>query len=70
VRGDELLRILRRRAKRLHLPHQELEAKGSHLKLRHGTRQTVIPLHRRDLPIGTLRAILKQLDLTERDLED
>jgi predicted RNA binding protein YcfA (HicA-like mRNA interferase family) len=70
VRSDELLRILRRQGKRLQLPHQELEAKGTHPKLRHGLGQTVIPMHRRDLPIGTFRAILKQLGLTERDLED
>jgi len=70
VRSDELLRLLRRRAKRLGLTHEELEAKGSHLKLRHGSRQTVVPMHRGDLPGGTFRSILKQLGLTQQDLED
>ena len=65
-----LLRILRRRATRLGLRHEEIEAKGSHLKLRHGAGQTVVPLHRGDMPNGTFRAILRQLGLTEADLED
>jgi predicted RNA binding protein YcfA (HicA-like mRNA interferase family) len=68
--SDALIRILRRRATRLDLRHEEIEAKGSHLKLRHGPAQTVIPMHRGDLPSGTFRAILKQLGLTEDDLGD
>ncbi len=70
MRSDELLRHLRRRATRLGLAHSEVEAKGSHLKLRHGPGQTVIPMHRGDLPPGTFRSILKQLGLTQQDLEE
>jgi antitoxin HicB len=43
-----------------------VEAKGSHLKLRHGSGRTVIPMHRGDLPPGTFRGILRQLGLTSR----
>jgi predicted RNA binding protein YcfA (HicA-like mRNA interferase family) len=70
VKSDELLRVLRRRATRLGLPHGETAAKGSHIKLRHGSGQTVVPMHRGDLPRGTFRAILRQLGLTEQDLEE
>jgi predicted RNA binding protein YcfA (HicA-like mRNA interferase family) len=70
VKSAELLRILRRRATRLGLEHEEIGAKGSHVKVRHGGRVTVIPMHRTDIPTGTYRAILKQLGLTRSDLEE
>jgi predicted RNA binding protein YcfA (HicA-like mRNA interferase family) len=47
--------------------------KGSHCFLRHQSdpsRQTVVPVHRRDLPPGTLRAILRQADLTPAEFLD
>ncbi|WP_459672805.1 type II toxin-antitoxin system HicA family toxin [Acidisoma sp. 7E03] len=69
MKSDELLRILRRRASRLGLRHEEAAGRGSHLKLWHGAARTVVPMHRQDLPIGTLKAILKQLGLESSDLE-
>lgn len=69
MKSDELLRILRRRATHLGLRHEERAGKGSPLKLRHGNARTIIPLHRQDLPVGTLKAILKQLGLEATDLE-
>ena len=69
VRSVDLIRRLNRRATRLGIEHIETEAKGSHLKVRHGGRMTVVPMHRGDLPMGTYRSILTQLGLTERDLE-
>jgi mRNA interferase HicA len=39
------------------------EAKGSHLKVLLNGKQSVIPMHNKDLPIGTLKAIRKQLGL-------
>jgi predicted RNA binding protein YcfA (HicA-like mRNA interferase family) len=50
-----------------------VRVKGSHCFLRHQTepgRQTVVPLHRKDLPPGTLRAILRQTGLTADELAD
>jgi predicted RNA binding protein YcfA (HicA-like mRNA interferase family) len=41
--------------------------KGSHHHLRHGERPTlrvVVPVHRGDLPAGTVAAILRQAGLT------
>lgn len=70
MRAGDLLASLRRRAHRLGLAHDEIGAKGSHLKVRHGGAQTIVPMHRGDLPTGTYRAILRQLGLTIADLED
>jgi predicted RNA binding protein YcfA (HicA-like mRNA interferase family) len=50
-----------------------IRIKGSHCFLRHQsdpTRQTIVPLHRGDLPAGTLRAILRQARLTAEELLD
>ena len=39
--------------------------KGSHVVFKHPDgRRTVIPVHNRSLRLGTLRAILKQVDIT------
>ena len=70
MRSNELLRRLRRRATRLGVDHDEKPGKGGHLKVRHDGKPTVVPMHSGDLPTGTLRAILRQLALTEQDLED
>ena len=70
MRATELLARLRRRATRLDVRHEETDGKGSHLKVRHGALATVIPMHRGDMATGTYRAILKQLALTEVDLEE
>jgi predicted RNA binding protein YcfA (HicA-like mRNA interferase family) len=50
-----------------------IRTKGSHHFLRHLTdtsRQTVVPVHRRDLPAGTLRAILRQAWITPAEFLD
>jgi len=66
----DLLRILRRRATRLHLEHSERPAKGGHVLVRHGGRTATVAMHRQELPGGTWRAIQRQLGITEQDLED
>ena len=41
--------------------------KGGHYSLRHPDRphlRVVVPFHRRDLPVGTMRAIIRQAGLT------
>jgi mRNA interferase HicA len=40
-----------------------IEGDGSHLKVFLNGKQSVIPMHRKDLPMGTLHAIRKQLRL-------
>jgi predicted RNA binding protein YcfA (HicA-like mRNA interferase family) len=50
-----------------------IRTKGSHHFLRHcsdPSRQTVVPVHRNDLPPGTLRAILRQAGLSRAQFFD
>jgi predicted RNA binding protein YcfA (HicA-like mRNA interferase family) len=50
-----------------------IRTKGSHYFLRHQddpSRQTVVPVHRNDLPTGTLRAILRQARLSRPQFLD
>jgi predicted RNA binding protein YcfA (HicA-like mRNA interferase family) len=47
----------------------EISEGGGHTKLRLNGRRTTIPWHASDLKSGTFRGILKQLGLTEEDLE-
>jgi len=50
-----------------------IRTKGSHHFLRHRddpSRQTVVPVHRKDLPPGTLRAILRQARLSQAQFLD
>ena len=69
MRAVDLLRRLRRRATRLGMSHEESACKGGHRKVRHGSRMTVVPMHSGDLARGSYRAILRQLGLTDEDLE-
>jgi predicted RNA binding protein YcfA (HicA-like mRNA interferase family) len=57
VTSQELARLLK------NLGCVLLRQKGSHQVWRCGTCQTVIPVHKRDIPNGTLRAIQRQLEL-------
>ena len=50
-----------------------IRTKGSHHFLRHRddpSRQTVVPLHRNNLPPGTLRAILRQARVSRAQFPD
>jgi predicted RNA binding protein YcfA (HicA-like mRNA interferase family) len=50
-----------------------IRTKGSHHFLQHRndpSRQTVVPVHRNDLPPGTLRAILRQARLSRAQFLD
>ncbi len=46
------------------LGFRQVRQRGSHVVLRRGDAVTVVPLHRRDLAIGTLHGILKQAGVT------
>ncbi len=45
--------------------YEEVSQKGSHLKLRHPQTgvQVIVPMHAKDLPIGTEKAIRKQAQI-------
>lgn len=64
------LRAIRRLASRRGWSIVEREGKGSHLIIRLNGHSTTLPRHRGDLPAGTYRAILKQLQITETELEE
>lgn len=69
--GAEFLRKLKLLADRRHLVihFDHKRGKGSHGTIHFGPKRTVLPNIKRELPSGTLRAILKQLGLTPQDLE-
>ena len=69
IKPAELLRRLNRLATKRGWDIVETNTAGSHVKLRLNGKTTVIAMHRDDLPTGTFRKILKDLGLTERDLE-
>jgi predicted RNA binding protein YcfA (HicA-like mRNA interferase family) len=69
MRPAELLRRLRRLATKRGWELTEREAKGSHLVLWLNGRSTVVARHAGDMPPGTYRKVMRDLDLTERDLE-
>ncbi|MFN8410378.1 MAG: type II toxin-antitoxin system HicA family toxin [Flavobacteriales bacterium] len=61
---DELIRLLKKHGFEL------MRTKGSHqiLKNRGTGKMTIVPLHKRDLPKGTMLAILKQAGIDKEEL--
>jgi predicted RNA binding protein YcfA (HicA-like mRNA interferase family) len=50
---------------------EEVRQTGSHLFLRHPDgRLTFVAMHRGDIPVGTMRKILKQANLNEDQFEN
>ena len=48
-----------------------VRASGSHVVLRHPDgRMTYVAMHRGDVPVGALRANVKQVGLTEAEFRD
>jgi predicted RNA binding protein YcfA (HicA-like mRNA interferase family) len=51
----------------------ETSQRGSHVKFvkstPNGTRIVIVPSHRRDVPVGTLRSILRQSGLTVEEFD-
>ncbi|HEV2107706.1 MAG TPA: type II toxin-antitoxin system HicA family toxin [Thermomicrobiales bacterium] len=48
---------------------RQVSQSGSHIKLRRGSRIAIVPNHGgKDVPMGTLRAILKQADISPEEL--
>lgn len=69
MKSAEMLRRLNRLATRRGWDLGERDGRGSHLLVRLNGRTTVIARHPGDMPPGTLRKVLKDLGLTESDLE-
>jgi predicted RNA binding protein YcfA (HicA-like mRNA interferase family) len=49
------------------LGFRQVRQRGSHVVLRRGEAVTVVPLHRRDLAVGTLHDILKQAGVSAEE---
>jgi mRNA interferase HicA len=69
--GDELIRRLRRlgRQRGVEVRLDELKGKGSHAALYYGAPRTTLKDRRKEIGVGLLRAMLRQLGLTPRDSE-
>lgn len=70
MKSAELLRKLKKVAKRRGVALTITPAKGSHRKLYFGIAQTVVPVHHSELKTGLLKAILKDLGIDERELHE
>ena len=55
--AKELIKLLKQNG------WQEISQKGSHLKMRKGNKIEIIPIHNKDIPIGTVETILKRTGL-------
>ena len=69
--GNELVRRLRRigNQRGVEVRLDELRGKGSHAALYYGPRRATLKDRRKEISAGLLRAILRQLGLTPRDLD-
>ena len=63
MKHSELMKLLKRHAKASGLPFDEVRGrgKGGHIEVHLGSRKTVIPHSKGEMPTGTVNAILKQL---------
>lgn len=58
LKSREVLSIL------FSLGFEKLRTSGSHIRLRKGNNLVTVPYHTRDIPVGTLRSIIRQAGLT------
>jgi predicted RNA binding protein YcfA (HicA-like mRNA interferase family) len=68
MKSAELLRKLKKVAKRRSVEFEIHLAKGSHHKVSLGGRSTIIAVHGTEIPSGTFRKILKDLDVGEEEV--
>lgn len=65
IKGKQLIRSLKK------LGFRQEAAKGSHIRLSHPDgRWTQVAVHPKPIPVGTLRAILKQAEISVEQLEE
>ncbi len=71
MRGAEFLRKIRRLGERrgIIVRFEVKRGKGSHGTLYFGGSRTVVQDLKKELPLGTLHAMLRQLGLTLKDFE-
>lgn len=65
VKPQRLIKFL------LRIGFREVKAKGNHVRLVHGDgRWTQVAMHPGPIPIGTLRKIVSQAELTDSDVSN
>jgi predicted RNA binding protein YcfA (HicA-like mRNA interferase family) len=69
--GNELIRRLRRlgRERGVTVRLDELKGKGSHAALYYGSGRTTVKDRRKEIGVGLLRSMLRQLGLRPEDLD-
>ena len=60
MRARELIRILEKNG------WYRVSQNGSHLKMKNGIHTEIIPIHSKDIPIGTVKEILKRTGLKNK----
>ena len=70
VNGGEFLRKIRKLARREELPYAftPAEGKGSHGKVYLGSRSTTVKDRSKEIGVGLLKAMCKELGIDPRDL--
>jgi mRNA interferase HicA len=70
VKGSEFLRKIKRlgEARGIVVRFEAKRGKGSHATLYFGESRTILQDLKKDLPHGTVHAMLRQLGLTNKDL--
>jgi mRNA interferase HicA len=71
MKGTEFLRKVKRigQSRGITVRFEAKRGKGSHGTLYFGTSRTVVQDLKKELPLGTLHAMLRQLGLTMKDFE-
>ena len=65
---QELIRRLRKLARKRGLDVAMTSGRGDHVKVQFGSRRSVLPGRRGELPTGTMRAICRDLGIDYKDL--
>ena len=68
VTAQELIRRLRKLARKRQLALTMTSGRGDHVKVQFGARRSVLPGERGELPLGTLRAICRDLGIDVKEL--
>jgi len=62
LKSREVLKVLFARG------FEKVRTSGSHIRLRKGSLYVTVPFHaNKDIPVGTLRSIIRQADLTPEE---
>jgi len=72
MKGSEFIRKIKRLGRKhgIKVKHFKQRGKGSHSTLFYGKQFTIICCKKNELKKGTLKAMLKQLNITEDQLEN